>query len=220
MTEIGSPDGVPTPADSGPRMNRRGLIGGLALGTVAVGAGAVGVVAARAIAANALRRERLVVEVACLADTWRENTRGNPQGDADFRGHFVVEGWIYPEGMIRGDGFIAREQGSIGRWICRGSVLVDASRQEPHTSANTGFYFGKISRDHLFPRTSLHALGLEGTSNRTRTSWRAVAGGTGDYSGASGEMGEQLIATNTSVFPGTGESGQCWRDEFDLWIPS
>ena len=45
-----------------------------------------------------------------------------------------------------------------------------------------------------------------------------MAGGTGDYVGALGEMGERVIATNTSTFPGDGPPGPCWRNEFDLRI--
>ena len=217
--ELPSPDDGPARTEGRTQVNRRGLLGGIALGTVAVGAGAVGAVVAHSMSGGSFRRTRLVVEVACLGETWRENVRGNPANDADFRGAFVVEGWIYPEGTIKGDGFIPREEGSIGRWICRGSVLVDASRQAPHTSANTAYYFGALTKDHPFPRTSLHAMGLEGTADRSQTAWRSVVGGTGDYMGAFGEMNERLIATNTSVFAiGDGEPGPCWRNEFDLRI--
>ena len=219
MTEPRTPNDDGAPADSPSRLNRRALIGGLAIGTVAVGAGAVGAVAGRAASGSGFRRKRLVVEVACLGVTWRENVRSNPENDADFRGAYVVEGWIYPEGTIKGDGFIPREETSIGRWICRGAILIDASRPEPHASANTVYYFGKITRDTLFPRHSLHTLGLEGTTDRAQTSWRAVVGGTGDYVGAAGEMAERLIATNTSSFAdGSGDPAPCWRNEFDLRI--
>ena len=79
-------------------------------------------------------------------------------------------------------------------------------------------HFGAITKDRPFPRTSLHTIGLSGTDDRTQTSWRAVVGGCGEYDGARGEVGERLIATNTSTFPdGTGPAG-CWRNEFDLWV--
>jgi hypothetical protein len=206
-------------AISEPRVNRRGLVGGLVLGSAALGAGAVGGLAGRVSARSGFRRKTLVVEVACLGETWSENVRGNPANDADFRGAYVIEGWIYPEGTIKGDGFIPREEGSIGRWFCRGAVLISASRPEPHTSANTAYYFGRITQDNQFPRHSLHSVGLEGTTDRSQTSWRAVVGGTGEYLGALGEMGEQLIAFNTSIFAdGSGDPSPCWRSSFDLRI--
>ena len=207
-------------ADRPAGLNRRGLVRGLALGSVAIGAGVVGGVASRAAAGTPFRRERLVVDVACLGETWRESTRANPASDADFRGAFVVEGWIYPEGTIKGDGFIPREEGSIGRWFCRGGALTDADRAEPHTSSNTLYAFGTIRPENLFPRNSLHTMGLEGTSDRTQTCWRAVAGGTGEWMGAIGEMGERFIATNTSPFAvGPNDPSPCWRCEFNLLLP-
>jgi hypothetical protein len=201
------------------KVNRRGLVGGLVLGSAALGAGAVGGLASRASAGSGFRRKTLVVEVACLGEIWREGTKANAVNDADFRASFVVEGWIYPEGTIKGDGFIPREDGSIGRWFCSGEAIVDASRQQPHTHARTSYYFGAITSEKLFPRNSLHTTGLEGTIERTQTCWRAITGGTGEYVGAIGEMGERLIATNTSLFAdGTNDPAPCWRCEFDLRI--
>lgn len=204
---------------SAQKVNRRGLIGGLAVGSVALGAGVVGGFASRASAGNGFHRKKLVVEVACLGELYREGTKSNPANDADFRAPFVVEGWIYPEGTIKGDGFIPREEGSIGRWFCRGSAIVDASRGQPHTYADTAYCFGKITTENLFPRNSIHTTGLEGTIDRSQTCWRAIVGGTGEYVGAIGEMGERIIANNTSVFAdGTNDPAPCWRCEFDLRI--
>ena len=195
-----------------PKVNRRGLIGGLAIGSIAVGAGAVGAVASRASARSGFRRERLVVEVACLGELFRYNTRANAKDDADTRGAFIVEGRLYPEGTIKGDGFIPREEGSIGRWFCRGAFIVDGSRPQPHTYADTMYVFGRITKDALFPRDSIQTNGLEGTDDRTQICWRSVVGGTGKYMGASGEMGERFFATNTSAsLDGKDDSSPCWR---------
>ena len=187
---------------------------------MALGAGVVGGFASRAGAGNGFHRKKLVVEVACLGELYREGTKSNPANDADFRAPFIVEGWIYPEGTIKGDGFIPREEGSIGRWFCRGSAIVDASRGQPHTYADTAYCFGKITTENLFPRNSIHTTGLEGTIDRSQTCWRAIVGGTGEYVGAIGEMGERIIADNTSPFAdGTNDPSPCWRCEFDLRIP-
>ena len=212
-------DPAPSPIKDSYRLNRRTVTGALALGTVTVGAGTAGAATARASFGSDFRRRRLAFEIACLADTLRFNERGNPANDADVRSAFVVEGLIYPDGTIKGDGFIPREEGSIGRWVCRGSFLISESRQEPHTAQNATLYFGAITKDSPFPRSSLHSVGISGTDDRTLTAWRAVVGGTGEHSGARGEVGERQIATNTTIFPGSNDVGPCWRFDFDLWVP-
>lgn len=219
MTTDGTAETAQDSADDG--IHRRGVLRGLALGTVALGAGALGGVgAARAGVASSFRQRRVVVEVACLGELWREAKRGNPADDGDFRGAFSIEGWIYPEGTIKGDGFIPREDGSIGRWFCWGAQLIDSSRPEPHTSSQTMYVFGQLRADNQFPRNSLQTVGLEGTLDRSQTCWRTVVGGTGEYVRATGEMSEVVIATNTSLFvDGTNDPSPCWRCEFDLWVP-
>lgn len=218
MTAL-TPSEDPTPPPSSFAVGRRGLLGGLALGSVALGAGVVGGFATDAVAGSVYRKRRLTVEVACLAELWREAVKSNPATDGDFRAPFVVEGWIYPEGTILGDGFRPVPEGSLGRWFCRGSVIIDAVRPEPHTTTHQDFVFGTITPEALFPTNTLATAGLEGTVDRAQRATRAVIGGTGEFLGATGQQTQQLIATNTSLFAdGTNEPGPCWRVEFDLRI--
>lgn len=215
-----APAGGSSSGSGSATLGRRGLLGGLALGSVAVGAGVVGGLAGDTLAgASVYRKRRLTVEVACLAELWREAVKWNPLNDGDFRVPFVVEGWIYPVGTILGDGFRPVPEGSIGRWFCRGSVVIDASRPEPHTTTHQDFIFGTITPATLFPTDTLATAGLEGTLDRDQLATRAVIGGTGEFLGATGQQTQQLIATNTSLFAdGTNEPGPCWRVEFDLRI--
>ncbi len=209
----------PSDADpSTPSFGRRGLVGGLAIGSIAVGAGAVaGFGASKAAGASGMRRSRLTFEVACLGATWRESSRANAANDADYRVSFGVEGFVYPVGTILGDGFVATADASIGHWFCRGFQLIDGSRGEPHAQSHQDFLFGAIRPDDLFPRDTLASSGVEGTLARDQTAVRAVVGGTGEYFAAAGEQRQTLIATNTSVFAdGTNDPSPCWRIEFDL----
>lgn len=209
------PTAPPDPQTSGPRTSRRAV---LAAGGAALAGGAVGLGIGRAGAASA-EQATTVVEVACVGETWREATPANPGDDGDFRAPFFVEGIIYPEGTIAGDGFIPTNEGSIGQWFCRGYVMVNATRPEPHTSSHQDLHFGTITEESLFPTTMLSTVGLEGTDSREQFSTRAVVGGTGDYLGVTGQMTQRFFATNTSILPGPNIPSPCWRFEFDLRYP-
>jgi hypothetical protein len=202
-------------------INRRGIISGLALGGAAIVGGAVGALTTASVAGAAAvyRRKDLTVDVACLGETWSAGAKGNHVDDEDdFRAPFLVEGLIYPNGTIPGDGFIPVEEGSIGRWFCRGYFLVTATRTQPHVSSNHDFYFGTISPEHLFPTSMLASVGLEGTDDKAQISTRPVIGGTGDYVGATGQVRQEFIAMNTSVFPDSTDPSPCFRFQFDIRI--
>jgi hypothetical protein len=208
----------PVAGAAGP--SRRSILRGLALASVALGAGAAGAVGTRTFGGAQVRKKKVSLEVACLGELWREATKANPADDADFRTSFGIEGWIYPPGTIKGDGFIPRQDGSIGRWFCRGFILIDAARSEPHGSTTQDLYFGSITPDALFPPDMLTSSGLEGTGDRRQRSTRAVIGGAGEYFGATGTVTQQVIATNTSLFAdGTNDPAPCWRMDFDLRLP-
>jgi len=212
-------DNESAPITSGTGSTRRGLIGGVVLGSAALGAGAAGGLVTRAASSTSFKRKRLTIEVACLGELWREATKSNPANDGDFRTSFGVEGWIYPQGTILGDGFIPTEQGSIGRWFCRGFIIIDSVRSEPHATSHQDLYFGSIRPDRLFPASMLSTSGLEGTTDRTQTSVRAVIGGTGEFLGATGQVGQTVIATNTSLFAdGTDDPAPCFRLDIDVRV--
>ena len=199
-----------------PRVSRRGLFRGLAAGGIAVGGGAVGALAFGG--GSSYKKATLSLDVACLFNLWREGTKSNPADDGDFRAPFLVEGWIYPAGHIKGDGFIPTQDGSIGRWFCRGYSLGDSSRPEPHTSSHQDFYFGTITKERLFPPDMLSSVGLEGSFDKSQICPRALVGGTGKYLGATGQLFERFIGTNTTKFPNTDDAGPNFRFDFDLRV--
>lgn len=203
---------------NGLSMSRRGLVGGLAIGAGVVAAGVTAGVAGAAGGSSGYRKARLVVEVACLADQWTEATKWDLAPDDDFRTPFVVEGWIYPEGTIAGDGFVAVENGSIGRWFCRGFGIGSAARGEPHVNTHQDFIFGVIGGNDLFPPDMISTAGIEGTADKTKVAKRAIVGGTGEYLGATGQAFQQLIAWNNTTFPGTTDPGFSWRVTFDMRV--
>jgi hypothetical protein len=190
----------------------------MALGGGALGAGALGAVVVNQVSTPAtFRRERFTVEVGCLSNLFHFTAPGNQQGSADSRNAFLVEGWIYPEGTIPGDGFIPTEKNSIGRWFCRGWIIIDADRDQPHGVTDQTFVFGSITTDHLFPPDTLMVSGLEGTNFRDTPATRAVVGGTGRYLGATGEVQQTYFSDNTTKFP-AGGAGPNFREVFDIRV--
>lgn len=219
---IDQPDGTGAgsapDADPPPQVGRRGLVGGLAAGAGLVGAGVVGGLAGRAGAATGFRKLLVTVEVACLGETWTEPIRWANAADDDFRAPFLVEGWIYPEGTIKGDGFIPVEEGSIGRWICTGYGISSAARGEPHVTTRQDFLFGVVGGPQVFPADQISTMGIEGTIDKTLIATRSVVGGTGKYLGALGQQRQQFVAWNTSLITASSDQGFCWRDIFDLRV--
>src|SRR4051794_16231258 len=132
----------------------------------------------------------LVYDVACDARTFRLNKSGTLM-DARRGDGFIVEGKIYPEGTIPPGGTIDSPgtfdpdtaPGSLGTWICRGTFNFDIS--EILAGANPHLYSTQL---HLFDngRGLVHE-GPEGGAPQLR----ALTGGIGHFSGASGEVLEE-----------------------------
>lgn len=223
MTDI-EPDARPPEDGSDSSVGRRGALGRLALGGGALLAGAIGGVAVgtTGVAAGGWRRETVMFDVACLGDTWRDSTANYAANDSDFRGMpFAVEGWIYPAGTIPepGDGFVPTGDGSIGRWLCRGSTLVHADRPEPHVQSTQEYVFGTMSAGQLFPDDLLTTSGLEGTVEPDQVALRSIIGGTGRFLGATGQQVQRLNGMNTSSFTdGTGNAPNLAM-RFELLLP-
>ncbi len=196
-------DAQPGAEPSGPQNRyRRRLLAGLAIG----GAGLVGGVAGGSAAARTSSvggtGERLVLDCACLGDTWRMTTFPDGPDEGDLRGStFYVEGILYPEGHIGdGDGFVPDRNGAVGLWTCRGNFLVHPGRPEPHVMSNQEYILGLIDADNLFPPDMITTVGLEGTDQNFVRTHRAITGGTGNYRGATGECSEYFTGTNSTVF--------------------
>ncbi|MBT8240915.1 MAG: hypothetical protein KJN63_06775 [Acidimicrobiia bacterium] len=160
-------------------------------------------------------------DVACIGDTWRDSTANWAANESDFRGTpFSVEGWIYPQGRIPvpGDGFIPTRDQSIGRWFCRGNVLMYADRPEPHVQTTQQFVFGPITTDELFATDNFTTSGIEGTAT-TQTTRRAIVGGTGAYMGATGEQLQTANGVNTSAFSDGAGLAPNFFVQFDMLLP-
>ena len=207
-----------TNADGPKDPGRRTLLTGLAAGGVA--GGIAGAAAATAIGSSGgLRRQQLSVDVACLGHTWRDVVPRTPANDADFRAPFAVEGWIYPAGTIPTDGFVPTENGSIGHWFCRGWLVLDGDRPEPHASTIQEYVFGSISETRLFPPDAMTSSGLEGTFT-DQSGTRPIIGGTGEYMGAIGQVIQTNNGTNTTVLDdGSGDPAPNFIFNFDYWVP-
>jgi hypothetical protein len=140
---------------------------------------------------------KVVYDVACDARTFRLNKSGTLM-DARRGDGFIVQGKIYPAGTIPPGGTIENPgpfdpdttPGSIGNWICRGTFNFDIS--EILAGANPHLYSTQL---HLFDngRGLVHE-GPEGGAPELR----AITGGTGRFSGASGEVLEEPIGVNST----------------------
>lgn len=204
-------------------VDRRSMLGRIALGGGAVVAGAVGGVAASAsgVGAGGWKRQTVEFDVACVGDTWREGAVDFAVNDSDARGRpFLVEGWLYPPATIPspGDGFVPTPDGSIGRWLCRGNVLLHADRPEPHVVTAQEFVFAPMAGDRLFPEDLITTSGIEGTFATQQVAHRSVIGGTGRYLGASGQQDQSWNGFNTSV-DGYGDNAPNFVMRFDLLLP-
>jgi hypothetical protein len=140
---------------------------------------------------------RLVYDVACDARTFRLNKSGSLM-DARRGDGFIVQGKIYPAGTIPPGGTVESPgpfdpdtaPGSIGTWICRGTFHFDIS--EILAGANPHLYSTQL---HLFEngRGLVHE-GPEGGAPQLR----ALTGGMGHFTGASGEVLEEPIGVNST----------------------
>lgn len=205
------------------RIDRRQLVRHVAVGGGVVLAGAIaGAGTAAATSAGGWKRQTISFDVACLGETWRDSTANWAADESDFRGlPFSVEGWIYTAGHIPdpGDGFVPGQDGSIGRWLCRGHTLVHLERPEPHAQTTQEFVFGTVGGERLFADDNLTTSGLEGTFETEQVAARAIVGGTGDFVGAAGQCFQERNGFNTSSFADLTGSAPNFRMRFELLLP-
>jgi hypothetical protein len=146
---------------------------------------------------QAKAEKALVLDVACDARTFRLN-KGGTILDALRGDGFIVQGKIYPGNTIPRGGTLETPgpfnpdtaPGAIGTWVCRGTFFYDiveimSQGKEPHLFS-TQFH---VLDDG---RTLIHD-GPEGGPQV-----RAIIGGMGDFSGASGEVFEEPLGTNST----------------------
>ena len=192
---------------------------GLGAAAAAAGAAAGAGTAAAVSSGGGMRRERLVVDIACIGDTWREISADVKADDAEGRRSSLVEGLIYPAGTIPGDGFRPTADGSIGRWFCWGWTIFGSDRPEPHLIDTHSYIMGTMSQEQQFPEDTLNSQGLQGTFDASQRAFRGISGGTGTYIGASGQVIQTNNGTNTTVLAGTEFQALNWVFDFDLRLP-
>lgn len=158
-------------------------------------------------------RADLVVEVACLGETFSPVFPGPPYapkqstpppdvGGTDSRGaSFFVEGLIYHAGTIPdGAGFDPASASGGGVWLCRGWFMSHTGRVHPHVVTTQEYLFGLPTAAQPSPAHTLVSSGVEGG---IALAHRAVIGGSGRHRHARGDVQQLTIGTNTTeILPG------------------
>jgi hypothetical protein len=107
---------------------------------------------------------------------------------------FVLNGKVFPDGTIpSGGGFDPNSSGSIGNFVCRGSSLFNAAE----IAAGAAPF---IATTQAFLLDGGSALATEGLEAGVSPITRAVIGGWGQYSGATGEVTLELLGFNVTGF--------------------
>jgi hypothetical protein len=194
------------------------LTKGILAGGVGAAAGVL-VTATGAGCARAQEQTSLTWDVACLGDTLRiQSTEGNAEGDLTGN-TFYVEGNVYREGTIDGDGFDPAGAKAIGLWICRGFFMIHKARPDPHVITTQEYVIGAIRSDRLFPPDTLTSSGTEGSDAEKQTPVRSVIGGTGKWAAATGVVLQHPNGKNTTTLRGVGQKAPNFRFEFTLLVP-
>lgn len=107
---------------------------------------------------------------------------------------FFTEGRIFPAGTIQGEGedFDPSAEGSIGRWLCRGTRIGPAAFVWPEADDAQI----QTSQVYLFPddTRALATEGIEGDDADVRT----ISYGTGMYRGFVGEQRQEFLGYNAT----------------------
>jgi hypothetical protein len=176
-----------------PRLARgRVLAGGAALAAAAAALGAHSIAAAQSGQRERPERpeQALALEVSCDGRTQRWDSGAVGTG---LRGAtFVVNGKIFPAGTFAKGPTGPDSPGSIGTWVCRGTLYFDlaeiAQGKEPHAATTQFFLFDDGSQ-----------LVTEGVEGGAAEFTRLVAGGTGRYRGTRGQVTEREVGTNPTL---------------------
>lgn len=163
------------------------------------------------------RRSRLVLDVACLGHTFAPDFTGAlDQSTGDLRGtSFYVEGLIYPEGtIVPGEVFDVDGTPAKGHWFCRGWFMNYPERPQPGVITSQEYLLDIITPELLSPPDTLASSGVEnGPPNLPAV--RAVIGGTGRYRKARGEVVQETIGRNTTMFS-SGDPAPTFRFDFKI----
>jgi hypothetical protein len=204
---------------------RRDLLRAGVAGLGVLAAAGLAPVTLDAAAAGAEEVTTLVVDCACLGDTFRVIL---PPGAAPPHnmagGLFHVQGHLYPEGTIpRGDGWDPGSASPTGVWICRGWFINSEERPQPASVSLQELVLGRISAERLFPPDMLVSSGMEQAPpvspfDPAQPSIRSVIGGVGRYAGAGGTHIMHFLGDNTTKLGPGGAMGPApnFRFEFRL----
>jgi hypothetical protein len=204
---------------------KRGLVLGGGAGALVLGAG-VGPAAAAGLGKGKGKDPKaFVFDVANLGDTLRVMPAPGASPH-DMRGStFAVEGSIYPANTIPktaipgSPGFAPFDPASVkavGRWFCRGWIILSDERPAPFFLTTQEFVLGDIGAGHLYPPDNISTSGMEGNMSPDVPA-RSVTGGTGKYVGATGTSFQHFAGVNTTILDdGSGMNAPCLRFEFHL----
>jgi hypothetical protein len=142
----------------------------------------------------------LELDMACDGRTFRLN-RTNQTGEIGLPvvgDTFIVYGSVYPAGSLDAGVAGPDDFGAIGRWICRGTFLIDVETGAvPHVITSVLFALaeGLSATNGLIGEATdgLLTQGLEGGLEETRI---ALGGGYGRHAGARGEVLQMLRGEN------------------------
>ncbi len=186
----------------------------------AAAAGATAVASSGAISGlgdhAAAGTSRVVIDMACLGDTFRFIPAPGDNGNDDLRGApFSVEGNIYPAGTIKGNGFDPGSVEPTGTWVCRGWLMAAPGRPTPAVITTQEYFLSEpLGGPDAFIADQLVSSGLEGDGKRPPV--RSVIGGTGRYAGARGVVVQHGLGTNTTSLWLGGALGPAPSFRFDF----
>lgn len=113
---------------------------------------------------------------------------------------FIIEGEMFPGGTLTtgesiDTGLPVFQEARIGTWFCRGWFINTVLRPDPQIISHQDFFFGA---DLMTPNTIVTS-GVEGNSNKELLFYRTVVGGTGEFSGVTGQTIYKSIGTNARL---------------------
>ena len=207
------------------RPRRRGFLRTAGIATAGVAAGAVVGGASGAIASSGDRHRTLVFEAAMLGSTDRAYVSVALLPDAGFEldegdlsgSPFYIEGFLYPDGTVPADGFVPTPDGSIGIMTCRGHLISSLRRGEPHLVTSHEYFLDGFGDEVLNPRL-LTSAGAEGRNEVGWEALRAITGGTGEFSGARGQVHQRMFGVNSTI-NSVQQNMPNFRFELDIHLP-
>jgi hypothetical protein len=160
-----------------------GLVGIISLGVLQLGVAPV---------AQAKTEKTFILDVAQDGNTFRLNP-ADPAAPFARGGLGVVTGTIYPESTIPLDFDGTFDPHAIGMWRCVITILDES----PLTGAVT-YYFTLGETKPGSEKSMLIVQGLNSHFVGSDPRILAIVGGTGEFSGATGEVREEVIGTNAT----------------------